>query len=136
MRIIRFTVFSCLMAAVLIRYDLMAARASSVDNMHTNPVVRQAVEDLAQRESISADDIDVVSVEKVMWPDTSMGCPHPGMRYRQVPQDGLRIILRAQGSQHTYHSGGHRPPFLCDLKDARRGIDPGKRLPGEEQADK
>lgn len=121
------TVFPCLMTGVLILLGLVETHASAVNDMHTNPVVRQAVEDLAQRESMSTDDIEVVSVEEVMWSDSSMGCPRPDMRYRQIPQDGLRIILRAKGRQHTYHSGGHRPPFLCNLKNAqKKGVDPGK----------
>ena len=104
-------------------------RASSVDTMHKNPLVRQAIEDLAQRESMPPADIEVVSVEEVVWPDTSMGCPHPDMRYLQVLQDGARIILRARGRQRVYHSGGSRVPFLCSHKIANQGIHQSDRAP-------
>ena len=107
----------CLVAGMLVpAVNPVATRASSVANLKSNPLVRQAIEDLAQRESISPDDVEVVSVEEVEWPDTSMGCPRPDMRYRQVLQDGMRIILRANGREYAYHSGGHRAPFLCDNK--------------------
>ena len=105
----------CLLAGVLVpAVNPVATRASSVANLERNPLVRQAIEDLAQRESISPDAVEVVSVEEVVWPDTSMGCPHPDMRYAQVLQDGMRIILRADGREYAYHSGGHRAPFLCN----------------------
>ena len=52
-------------------------------------LVAQAAADLARREASAAADIELVSFEAVVWPDASLGCPHPGMRYRQVPEDGL-----------------------------------------------
>ena len=107
----------CLVAGMLVpAVNPVATRASSVANLKSNPLVRQAIEDLAQRKSISPDEVEVVSVEEVVWPDTSMGCPHPDMRYTQVLQDGMRIMLRVNGRDYAYHSGGHRTPFLCDRK--------------------
>jgi len=90
-----------------------AAAADQVNTMQTNPVIQQAIEDLAQRESIPSASIELVNYEEVTWPDASLGCPHPDMSYIQVPQDGARIILRFGDSKRIYHSGGSRPPFLC-----------------------
>ena len=81
--------------------------------VHNNPLIEQAIADLARRESVPQSAIELVSFEAVTWPDTSMGCPHPGMRYHQVPQDGARIVLQVKGEQRVYHSGGKRAPFLC-----------------------
>ena len=78
-----------------------------------NPLVQQAIADLAATESLSVDEIELVSFEEVSWPDASLGCPHPDMRYRQVPVDGARIVLRSKKGISTYHSGGGRPPFQC-----------------------
>lgn len=89
------------------------ATPQAEDVMTNNPLVEQAVADLAQRESVPISSIVLVSFEAVTWPDTSMGCPHPGMRYHQVPQDGARIVLKVKGEQRVYHSGGKRAPFLC-----------------------
>lgn len=90
--------------------------------MPANSLIEQAVEDLAQREAVPASTIEVVSFEAVTWPDTSMGCPHPAMRYQQVPQDGARIVLRLHGELRVYHSGGRRRPFLCEQSEEVRGI--------------
>lgn len=78
------------------------------------PLVQLARQDLAQRLGIPAGQIEVLEAEAVVWPDTSMGCPQPGMAYLQVPQDGARIRLSAKGQVFDYHSGGNRLPFLCE----------------------
>jgi hypothetical protein len=76
--------------------------------------VMQAKEDLAKRLNIAVDQIELVELQAVTWPDASLGCPKPGMGYIQVQQDGLLIRLRADGRIYEYHSGGGRPPFLCE----------------------
>jgi hypothetical protein len=79
-------------------------------------LVNLAKEDLAQRRSISVDQIKVLLVRSVVWPDASLGCPDPDMRYRQVPMDGMLLLLSARGQVYEYHSGGARDPFLCEQK--------------------
>ena len=74
----------------------------------------QAVSDLAQRLGETEAEIEVVSQEEVTWPDASMGCAKKGMMYAQVLTPGLRIVLSAGGKRYHYHSGGQRPPFLCE----------------------
>jgi hypothetical protein len=78
------------------------------------PLLEQAKEDLAQRLSVPIDQIEVLEAELVVWPDASLGCPQPGMRYRQVPMDGALIRLQAEGQVYEYHSGGSRGLFLCE----------------------
>jgi hypothetical protein len=78
------------------------------------PLVDQALEDLAARLGIDAQEIQVVEAKAVVWPDASMGCPQPGMSYKQVPRDGSLIRLAAGGRVYAYHGGGTRAPFLCE----------------------
>lgn len=83
--------------------------------------VAAAVADLAARLGIGADAVGVAAAEATVWPDDSIGCPQPGMRYRQVPQDGALIRLEAGGRVYRYHLGGRRTdPFLCQDRSARR----------------
>ena len=70
--------------------------------------------DLARRQAVPIDKIDLVEVQSVTWPDGSLGCPQPGMAYPQVQVDGLLIRLSIGGQVFNYHSGGRRPPFLCE----------------------
>jgi hypothetical protein len=77
-------------------------------------LIHLAQEDLAQRLSIPIEQIEVLEARSVVWPDSSLGCPQPGMRYKQVPQDGSLIKLAVDGGVYEYHSGGGREPFLCE----------------------
>ncbi len=80
-------------------------------------LIEKAKEDLAHRLSISLDQISLVEATGVVWPDSSMGCPQPGMLYKQVPEDGTLIILRVEGITYEYHNGGNRGLFLCEKKN-------------------
>ena len=62
-------------------------------------------EDLAQRLNVPTDQLRVVSVEAVDWPDTSLGCPKPNMFYAEVITPGFKIIIEAGGREYTYHTG-------------------------------
>lgn len=78
------------------------------------PQVNEAIADLSGRLGVAPEQIEVVSVEAVVWPDGGLGCPQPGMLYPQVLQDGMRIRLAVDGVIYQYHSGGRRVPFLCE----------------------
>ena len=99
----------------------------SLDTLAPNPLVMQAMKDLARRLSVSLQAIALVEFESVIWPDASLGCPRPGMAYRQVQQDGARIVLEVNGRSYVYHSGGSRAPFMCEspAQGSAPGVVPG-----------
>ena len=76
--------------------------------------VVKARDDLAQRLSVSADDIVLVEFKPMVWPDASYGCPRPGINYPQVQREGVLIRLEAKGKVYAYHGGSGRDPFLCE----------------------
>jgi hypothetical protein len=76
-------------------------------------LVELAEADLAQRLSISADQVDLLEARAVVRPKSAVGCPQPGMRYRQIPQDGALIRFSAEGRTHSCHLGARRGTFLC-----------------------
>ena len=78
------------------------------------PLVEQAMLDLALRLGVTMEQIEVIEVQAVVWPDASLGCPQPGMAYIQLPHDGTLIRLKVEGMVYEYHSGGDRDPFLCE----------------------
>lgn len=86
-------------------------------------LIDEARADLALRSSIPLERISVVEAAAVSWPNSAMGCPQPGMAYLQVPTDGSRIILEADGRRYDYHYGGRRGLFLCE--PAKAGGGPG-----------
>ena len=82
------------------------------------PFITQATDDLAARLAIDATEIEALSAVLVTWPDSSLGCPQPGMQYAQVLTDGSIIELGVgEGDDmvvYRYHTGGSSGPFLCD----------------------
>ena len=87
--------------------------SSSPSTPATGPAA-DAVADLATRLEMEAAAIEVVSQEAVTWRDGSLGCAKPGFAYTQALVEGSRIKLRADGTDYEYHSGGSKPPFLCE----------------------
>lgn len=67
-------------------------------------VVNLAKLDLAKRKGIDKEEIVIVEVESVDWPDTSLGCPEPGMIYAQVITPGYKILLSYARETYEYHS--------------------------------
>jgi len=70
--------------------------------------VALCVADLAEQLEVSEGDIQVLSAEPVNWPDTSLGCPEPGMMYAQVITPGFQVTLQAGGKDYEYHTDGKR----------------------------
>lgn len=89
---------------------------------HLQSLVEKAKEDLAGRLSVPASQIDVLEARDVVWPDSSLGCPKPGMLYMQALTPGYLIRLRADGQDYEYHAGRSRSVFLC--------INPSPPFPG------
>jgi len=76
-------------------------------------MVVTAVLDMIDRLGVPAESVAVESIEAITWPDTSLGCPQPGVDYAQVAIDGSRITLRAGGETYTYHTDGDSRYLLC-----------------------
>lgn len=72
-----------------------------------------AIADLAKQTGVPADQITVVSVDPMEWPDTSLGCPQEGMMYAQVITPGYLIVLETQGQQYEYHTDQGTNVVLC-----------------------
>lgn len=75
--------------------------------------VAAARRDLADRFGVAESQIELAAVEAVEWRDASLGCPEPGRFYAQVITPGYRIVLRAGGEQHEYHSDAGGRVVYC-----------------------
>ena len=76
--------------------------------------VRAAINDLATRLKITPENVQVVSVQAMDWPDTSLGCPQPGMFYAQVITLGYRIVLSAGRDRVEYHADKKGRVVTCN----------------------
>ncbi|MFK7802962.1 MAG: hypothetical protein AB8G95_15125 [Anaerolineae bacterium] len=100
--------------------------SEDMSELETHPNVFKAKNDLATRSNISFDQIEVILVKSMTWPNSSLGCPQPDMAYTQVQKEGMLIQLRADGFIYNYHSGESRDPFLCIQKNSTK--DPSIKL--------
>lgn len=94
--------------------------AQGTDLLSTDPVAQSLVSvasrELAERRGLALRRISLVSVEAIIWPDASLGCPQPGATYAQGAIDGYRIVLEAGSEQTIYHTDFDRV-FVCRAQD-------------------
>ena len=89
-------------------------------NTNGQGVADLAIRALADELDIPITGIEVDTVRAVDWPDTSVGCPQPGMSYGQVITPGHKITLRVDGAIHVVHEANGRA-FVCKIrKDPNR----------------
>lgn len=88
---------------------VIAPPATDESAIVPRPLTEKVKAHLASRLNINITEIRVIEALAVSWPDTSLGCPQPGLAYAQVITPGYRIILEAKGEQYPYHTdmGGH-----------------------------
>lgn len=74
-----------------------------------------AIKILAKRNDVTLDKIQVDSVKAVKWPDSSLGCPQPGMMYMQVVTPGflVKLLDLSKSTIHFVHVGPGRA-VVCD----------------------
>ena len=83
----------------------------------TNPriddLVEKAIQDLSDRLNLDRDEIAVVEAREVVWSNSSLGCPKPGMMYADVLTPGYLIILNANNFNFEYHAGQETEVIFC-----------------------
>jgi hypothetical protein len=77
-------------------------------------LIEKAREDLAKKLSITTTLINVLEAKEVTWPDSSLGCPQPGMAYADVLTPGYLIILNANDYAYEYHTSKNTDIFFCE----------------------
>ncbi len=75
--------------------------------------VAEVKNDAAKRLGVSADAVQITSVQEEQWGDTSLGCPEPGKMYAQVITPGYRITAEVQGKVYEYHTDRGSRVVLC-----------------------
>lgn len=77
------------------------AGESAGEEVDMGALVRQI---LAQQLQLNLDEIEIVSVEQVEWPDACLGVYTADMMCAQVITPGYRVILAVDGQQYEYHT--------------------------------
>jgi hypothetical protein len=64
----------------------------------------QVKADAAAKTGAPPSQVQVISSQRMDWPDSSLGCPQPGQMYLQVVTPGYRITVEAGGRRLEYHT--------------------------------
>ena len=68
------------------------------------PAVLAAIQSLASTLGLPTDQIKLISVEAVEWPDGCLGVSRPDVLCLQVITPGYLVVLEANGQQYEYHT--------------------------------
>lgn len=67
-------------------------------------LVDSVIEDAAESLSVEPDELELVSIKSVDWPDGGLGCPREGEAYIAVITPGYRIVLTDGSNAIVYHT--------------------------------
>lgn len=81
---------------------------------------------LAEQLDLPVRRVEIMDVQAVVWPDTSLGCPQPDQMYAQILVNGYRIVVRAAGEDVIFHTDFDRA-LRCPAGD--EVLPPGVILP-------
>jgi hypothetical protein len=90
--------------------------SGSTARPESQAAVDAALRDAAAHLSVGVNELQVDQVEAREWPDSSLGCPRPGIMYSQVVTPGFLIIISTGGTvtrQLEYHSDARGRVVLC-----------------------
>lgn len=65
-------------------------------------------------EDYPPEEVKIVLVEQVTWPDTSLGCPEPGKFYAQVLVPGYRVVVEVGGRKFEVHTDLRGRVVICN----------------------
>lgn len=107
------------------------ATAVSPDDPRAQELISKARKDLALHLGIAKEEVVLVEFRYVTWPNSSLGCPAPGVAYTDVLVDGYFIMLRAGLGVYNYHGALDGSPFLCEEIGSKIIVPPPIRSPDQ-----
>lgn len=81
-------------------------------------LVSEMKADLKQRLDTPTDQIDLVALEAVDWPNGAIGCPEPDVAYLQVITPGYRLTFSTEGAFYNYHTKDTSYFTFCEQSNA------------------
>ena len=67
-----------------------------------------AIADLSNKLKIEKEKIELISVDKKEWSNSSLGCPEENKMYIEMIVPGFIITLNLAGQNYIYHAGLER----------------------------
>jgi hypothetical protein len=78
-------------------------------------IVAAAIDDLARRQDVPLEQIELVDIQPTEWPDAGLGCPAEGFEHAQVITPGYEINLEIKGMLYVYHTDQGDYLILCPM---------------------
>lgn len=75
------------------------------------------IKDLREKLGTGLENIYVLEIEAIDWPDSSLGCGQPGEVYLPVITPGFRIVLEVNGQIYLYHTNKTNYFILCETPE-------------------
>ena len=85
-------------------------------------LVDRSRRDAARRLDVAEDDLRLVSVLTLVWPDASLGCPKTNADYPERETPGYRIVFRTQDATAIYHTSAQDVLFCTPEEELLPGI--------------
>ena len=88
---------------------VLLARALGMEEpMNQEQATTAATHAASKYLNLPPEQFSVQNARAVDWPDSSLGCPQPGMMYLQVITPGFKVMLKAGEEIYPVHVGGTR----------------------------
>ncbi|HEY7641235.1 MAG TPA: hypothetical protein VH814_16020 [Steroidobacteraceae bacterium] len=95
------------------------AQAPATD---AHDMLNRMAKDLAQRLGTPLSSIAVLSIQQVVWDDSSLGCAQPGRSYLPAQTPGVRVVFAHDNQPYQYH-GSDSGNFVYCEHPAVSGLD-------------
>lgn len=99
---------------------LLAAAVAMNEPMSQDQAIRVATEVISKHLNLPVERFTLQQAQAVDWPDSSLGCPQPGMMYMQMITPGFKVMLEAGGEVYPVHvAGSHAVVCVRVARDLR-----------------
>jgi hypothetical protein len=96
------------MTPMLVIASLLGILSTGNAQADRDRAVQMATDALSRVLKVAPESIQLVSIEPVDWPNSSLGCPKPDMAYLPAIVPGFRVRLSVGDRQHEVHTGAGR----------------------------
>ncbi|HET9915185.1 MAG TPA: hypothetical protein VFQ13_25060 [Anaerolineales bacterium] len=93
--------------------DIMVTPSPAAEGGIQKKFIQIVQNDLATRLNVDVEEINVLLIESIEWPNAALGCPSPGKVYPQGRVPGFRIRLEVDDNEYFYHTDRKGQFVLC-----------------------
>lgn len=101
--------------------SLLLAALSMNEPINQEQAVILAKQAASKHLNLPVEQLTVQQAQAIDWPDSSLGCPQPGMMYLQVITPGFKVLLKAAEKTYPVHVGGAHAVVCAGDAGAARG---------------